>query len=122
MYTESPIGRVDPKIYDLLRNIRKRRKKLSEEVIRDRLLLPLARDVLVEVEQGKLRPVEVEMALTYALGFPLQRGGILHYGQERGWENVVKAMKKLKKQWGERFEPGEVLLEYSQKKGSFFWS
>ncbi len=113
----STLEHVDPKIYDLIKDIRKERKKVEEEVIVDRLLLPLIREAVQCLEEGIVNdPKTLEVALSFGMAFPPGRGGILKYAESMGLDNVVKGLKRLRKNLGERFEPGEILMNYCQKK------
>lgn len=120
LYEKNQPGRVDPKIYDLIKDLRGERTKLEPEIIVDRLLLPMIREAANCLKEEIIsRPMELEIGIVLGLGFPAHRGGLLHYANERGMDSIVKGFKRLKKNLGDRFEPGEILLSYHQRKKQF---
>ena len=72
--------------------------KLADEVIVERLMLPLCLEVIRCFEENIVNSAaEADMALILGLGFPPYLGGALRYVDEMGHQNFMKALDRYKK-------------------------
>ena len=51
----------------------------------------------------------IDLAMVLGTGWAPHRGGPLHYGEQRGWDDVVQALTALAARHGQRFEPCAAL-------------
>jgi len=80
---------------------------ISDEILHQRLFLPMV-DEAVRCLQEKIveHPWQVDFALTYGIGFPAFRGGLLTWArQSMTPAGLTEALEKLASQYGKRFEP-----------------
>jgi 3-hydroxyacyl-CoA dehydrogenase/enoyl-CoA hydratase/3-hydroxybutyryl-CoA epimerase len=60
------------------------------------------------------------MAMIMGTGFPAFRGGLLRYADEIGIGVVVAKIKEFSNNYGQRFEPAELLLKMDQENQIFY--
>jgi 3-hydroxyacyl-CoA dehydrogenase/enoyl-CoA hydratase/3-hydroxybutyryl-CoA epimerase len=80
---------------------------ISDDIIQQRLLLPMV-DEAVRCLQDKIveHPWQVDFALTYGIGFPAFRGGLLAWARQTMTpDRVARELEKLAIGYGKRFEP-----------------
>jgi len=80
---------------------------LSEEVLHRRLFLPMV-DEAVRCLQDQIveQPREIDLALTYGIGFPGFRGGLLTWARDTMTPRVLAGeLESLAQRYGKRFEP-----------------
>ncbi|HEX9155447.1 MAG TPA: 3-hydroxyacyl-CoA dehydrogenase NAD-binding domain-containing protein, partial [Nitrospira sp.] len=80
---------------------------ISDEILHQRLFLPMV-DEAVRCLQDKIveYPWEVDFALTYGIGFPAFRGGLLTWVRETMTPgHVTQQLESLAMKYGKRFEP-----------------
>jgi len=80
---------------------------VSDEILQQRLFLPMV-DEAVRCLHDRIveQPWEVDFALTYGIGFPAFRGGLLTWArQTMSPEQIANALDSLSHRYGKRFEP-----------------
>ena len=71
-------------------------RKISDEEIVQRLVFALVNEGAQIVDDGiALRASDIDMVYLTGYGFPLHRGGPMHYADQVGLFNVVQAMKRF---------------------------
>ncbi len=71
-------------------------RKISDEEIVQRLVYSLVNEGARILEEGiALRASDIDMVYLTGYGFPLWRGGPMHYADTVGLFNVVQAMKRF---------------------------
>jgi len=65
-------------------------------------------------------PVHLDMAMVMGTGFPPFRGGLMHYADSRGSEEIVRTLHVLADRHDERFQPAPLLVRMAEKGESFF--
>lgn len=112
-------GKENPKALDAVEKFRRANPSetglLSDEVIHQRLFLPMV-DEGVRCLHDKIveHPWQVDFALTYGIGFPAFRGGLLAWAaQTMGAEQIRQKLESLTKSYGKRFEPSPELSSRS---------
>ena len=59
---------------------------ISDEEILDRLLLPMINEGAKILDEGiALRASDIDVVYVYGYGWPVYRGGPMHYANSRGW-------------------------------------
>ena len=89
------------------RSVRAEAGRISDEVIHRRLFLPMA-DEAVRCLHDKIveHPWEVDFALTYGIGFPAFRGGLLNWTRQTMTPGqLTEELELLATTYGKRFEP-----------------
>ena len=89
----------DPAVEELIlacsREMGLERRLISDEEIVERCILALTNEGARIVEEGiALRASDVDMVYLTGYGFPLYRGGPMHYADALGLYNVVRAMNR----------------------------
>jgi 3-hydroxyacyl-CoA dehydrogenase len=79
----------------------------SDGILHQRLLLPMV-DEAVRCLHDRIveHPWEVDFALTYGIGFPAFRGGLLTWARENSTPgDITRQLESLASKYGKRFEP-----------------
>jgi 3-hydroxyacyl-CoA dehydrogenase len=104
-------GKENPQALHLIRQYRHAESApggpISDELLHQRLFLPMV-DEAVRCLNDKIvdQPWQVDFALTYGIGFPAFRGGLLAWArQEMTPEQMTHALEALAVTYGKRFEP-----------------
>jgi len=71
-------------------------RKISDEEIVQRLVYALVNEGAKIVDEGiAMRASDIDMVYLTGYGFPLHRGGPMHYADQQGLFNVVQSMKRF---------------------------
>jgi len=71
-------------------------RKIADEEIVERLVYALVNEGAKILEEGiAMRASDIDMVYLTGYGFPLWRGGPMHYADQQGLFNVVQAMKRF---------------------------
>ena len=104
-------GKENPQAVELVRQYRRAQSApsgaVSDDLLHQRLFLPMV-DEAVRCLNDKIvdHPWQVDFALTYGIGFPAFRGGLLAWArQEMTPEQITQALEALSDTYGKRFEP-----------------
>jgi 3-hydroxyacyl-CoA dehydrogenase len=110
-------GKENPQALDLVRQYRRTEPStsgsLSDDMLRQRLILPMV-DEAVRCLNDKIveQPWQVDFALTYGMGFPAFRGGLLTWArQEMTPQQLSRALESLCSSYGKRFEPCSAIAD-----------
>ncbi|HET8721526.1 MAG TPA: 3-hydroxyacyl-CoA dehydrogenase NAD-binding domain-containing protein, partial [Nitrospira sp.] len=110
-------GKENPQALDLIRAYRRHeplsRGPLSDEVLRQRLIFPMV-DEAVRCLKDKIveHAWEVDFALTYGMGFPAFRGGLLAWArQQMTPQQFAERLQSLSNSYGKRFEPCPAIAD-----------
>ncbi len=113
-------GVVNEEIYSFFGG--SKRKKISAELIQERMALVMVNEAVRCLEEEVLRnPMEGDIGAIFGLGFRPFSGGPFRYIDSRGAKDIVEAMLKLKSEYGIRFTPSEMLVRYAEE-GKLFHS
>jgi 3-hydroxyacyl-CoA dehydrogenase len=92
----------------------------KDEIIAAMLSLGINEAALM-IEEGICdRPQDMDLAMIYGTGFPPYRGGILHYADRWGLNNVYQKLIGLEKQYGPRFEPANLIKTMAETGKRFY--
>jgi len=73
---------------------------------RERLVLLMVNEAAMVLEEGLAEDAEaIDLAMVLGTGWVPHRGGPLHYAQQRGIQNCVKALEERAERIGPRFNP-----------------
>lgn len=110
---------VDPEVTALIEQASQvagiERRVISNEEIRDRLILPMVNEGAKLVEEGIVeRASDIDLVWQFGYGWPDWKGGPMHYADSLGAATVVQRLQSLRKVHGERFEPAALLVRLAQ--------
>ncbi len=95
-------------------------KPLDDEAILARLLLPMVLEATRLLEDGIVSsPREIDLCSTFALGFPVERGGLLYWADSLGPRRIVEMLRPLE-HLGPRMHPTKMLLEMAAAGRGFY--
>jgi len=110
----------DPQIYEIL-GVKPTAKKMAEEEILERCLLPMINEAARCLEEGVVASAaEVDLGMIMGTGFPPFRGGLLRYADSLGARTIVDRLKKYEAKFGARFAPSQAILERAQNGKNFY--
>jgi hypothetical protein len=104
-------GHENPQALDVIRQYRRTEPSesgpVSDAIIHQRLFLPMV-DEAVRCLNDKIvdHSWQIDFALTYGIGFPAFRGGLLTWARESMTpDQISQALESLSGKYGKRFEP-----------------
>lgn len=101
-------GEPDLQLEKLLKECRMQNKTPSE-FSPHRLVLPLINEAIRCLEEHVCTAADVDLSVIAGLGFPQDKGGILHYADAVGLDVVLAELVALTQRYGERFWPSPLL-------------
>lgn len=113
-------GQPDPALAEILGPLVRKKEKLSEEQIIQRLFLPMvleASRILAEKKVADAR--DVDLGLIFGTGFPPFKGGLLFWADTLGAAKIIELLKPLES-LGERYHPTPMLLELAKTEHGFY--
>ncbi|WP_372785913.1 3-hydroxyacyl-CoA dehydrogenase NAD-binding domain-containing protein [Phenylobacterium sp.] len=85
-------------------------RKISDEEILERCVYPMINEGAKILEEGKaIRPSDVDVVWVNGYGWPVYRGGPMHYGDQVGAEKVLAKMQQFQATMGDAFKPSALL-------------
>ncbi len=95
--------------------------EVSDAEIIERLLYSMINEgALILAEGIATRPSDIDVVFVHGYGMPRYRGGPMRYGDEVGLKNVVAAMEKYRKRYGDTYwTPAPLLAELAASGKSF---
>jgi 3-hydroxyacyl-CoA dehydrogenase/enoyl-CoA hydratase/3-hydroxybutyryl-CoA epimerase len=113
-------GQVDSEIYKYYGG--NTRKKIDVTEIHHRCAFAMVNEAALCLEEGIIaNPLDGDIGAVFGLGFPPFRGGPFRYVDSIGAKKAVEILKDLEQQFGARFKPAQILVDYA-KKGKLFYS
>lgn len=96
-------------------------RDISDEEILDRCLLPMINEGAKILEEGiAQRASDIDVVYVYGYGWPVYRGGPMHYANSLGLDKVVEKLRHYQQLTGSDFwEPSALLLTLAGKGESF---
>ena len=97
------------------------RKQLDPVEIHDRLTLIMVNEAARCLEEGILSsPVDGDLGAVMGLGFPPFLGGPFRYLDSLGGEAVLAKFGDLARNFGQRFQPAEIIVSHARAQKSFY--
>ena len=92
-------------------------RTLSDEEILDRCILPMVNEGAKILEEGiALRASDIDVVYVYEYGWPVYRGGPMHYANSLGLDKVVAKLRHYHELTGDDFwAPSELLVSLVDK-------
>lgn len=112
---------VDPEVETLIETFRKEKgvtpRSFSDQEIVERCVYALANEGAKILEEGiALRASDIDIVYLNGYGFPLHRGGPMHYAQQAGLFNVVRAIRQFgaTSRRPQAWQPAALLEKHAQ--------
>lgn len=97
-------------------------RPIDDEEILERTIFPMINEGAKILEEGKaIRASDIDTVWITGYGWPVYRGGPMHYGDSVGLAKVVEKLKEYENKHGEFFKPS-ALLEKLAAEGKTFAS
>jgi 3-hydroxyacyl-CoA dehydrogenase len=96
------------------------RRDISDQEILERCIYPMINEGAKILEEGiAIRASDIDVTWVYGYGWPVYRGGPMHYADSIGLDNIVAALRKYREQTGDSvWEPAPLLVKLAgQGKG-----
>jgi 3-hydroxyacyl-CoA dehydrogenase len=101
-------------------HVREKRKVTEEEII-DRLIIPMVNEATWCLEENVVdSPQAVDAATIFGAGFPAFTGGLLRYADSIGARQVVETLTELTERLGPGYAPSETLVRMAEKEEVFY--
>lgn len=97
------------------------RREISNEEIRDRLVLSILNEAALCLQEGLVaNPGEIDMSMIMGTGFPPFRGGPLRLIDQQGVQFIVNQLEYYAETRGPRFAPCDLLKEMAAQNKKFY--
>jgi 3-hydroxyacyl-CoA dehydrogenase len=97
-------------IKDFMAKSGKNARSISDEEILERTIYPMINEGAKILEEKKaIRPSDIDVVWMNGYGWPVYRGGPMHYGDAIGLDKVLAKMKQWQAEMGDDFKPSALL-------------
>jgi len=97
-------------IKDFMAKTGKNARSISDEEILERTIYPMINEGAKILEEKKaIRPSDIDVVWMNGYGWPVYRGGPMHYGDAIGLDKVLTKMKQWQSEMGDDFKPSALL-------------
>ncbi|HVT26304.1 MAG TPA: 3-hydroxyacyl-CoA dehydrogenase NAD-binding domain-containing protein [Rhizomicrobium sp.] len=97
-------------IKDFMAKTGKNARSISDEEILERCIYPMINEGAKILEEKKaIRPSDIDVVWMNGYGWPVYRGGPMHYGDAIGLDKVLAKMKQWQAEMGDDFKPSALL-------------
>ncbi len=127
-YTYGQATTVDEEVASIVRTLSQKYPRGPFSV--ERLLLPMVNEAALCLQEEVSRTADIELAMLAGIGFPQEKGGILHFADTLGIDLILRELEEWSRTLGSRFYPAPLLrrmvkanhLGVKTKKGFFSYS
>ncbi|RXA98609.1 fatty acid oxidation complex subunit alpha FadJ [Yersinia sp. 2105 StPb PI] len=118
-WKKNPGKEVDTSVYTLLGVTAK--AHIGSAVIAQRCTMMMLNEAVRCLEESIIRqPRDGDIGAVFGIGFPPFLGGPFRYMDSLGADKMVKTLKLLAQQYGERFEPCQLLVTMAEQQQRFY--
>ncbi|MGB1204376.1 MAG: 3-hydroxyacyl-CoA dehydrogenase NAD-binding domain-containing protein [Chitinophagales bacterium] len=112
---------INLKVYDFFGGNKDNRTHFKDKEIRRRLMMSMVNEAAHCLQEGIVEnATDADLAAILGLGFPAFTGGPFHYLDNIGSKVALKRLEKLSVLYGKRFEPAEIIREYTENDNKFY--
>jgi len=87
-------------------------RQITDEEILERCIYPMINEGAKILEEGiALRPSDIDVIWVNGYGWPMYRGGPMHYGDQIGLDKILAKMQEFENKLGPQFKPAKLLTE-----------
>ncbi|MGI9285568.1 MAG: 3-hydroxyacyl-CoA dehydrogenase NAD-binding domain-containing protein [Pseudomonadales bacterium] len=92
-------------------------REISDEEILDRCILPMINEGAKILDEGiAIRASDIDVVYVYGYGWPVYRGGPMHYANSLGLDKVVEKLRHYQQASGDEFwQPSQYLVDLAEK-------
>ena len=96
-------------------------REIADEEILERCILPMVNEGAKILDEGiALRASDIDVVYVYGYGWPLYRGGPMHYANSLGLDRVVEKLRAYQQSAGSDFwQPSRYLVDLAESGGRF---
>jgi 3-hydroxyacyl-CoA dehydrogenase len=96
-------------------------REISDEEILERCILPMINEGAKILEEGiAIRASDIDVVYVYGYGWPVYRGGPMHYANSLGLDKVVEKLRAYQQSSGSDFwKPSQYLVDLAEKGARF---
>ena len=96
-------------------------RDISDEEILERCILPMINEGAKILDEGiAIRASDIDVVYVYGYGWPVYRGGPMHYANSLGLDKVVAKLRGYQQSSGDDFwEPSQYLVDLAEKGSRF---
>ncbi len=107
-------------IHDFVAKSGRNPRKIGDDEILERCLYPMINEGAKILEEKKaIRPSDIDVVWVNGYGWPVYRGGPMHYADQIGLDKVLAKLKEFQATMGDAFKPA-ALLEKLAAEGKRF--
>lgn len=101
---------------EIAANLGINQRDINDEEILDRLLLPMINEGAKILDEGiAVRASDIDVVYVYGYGWPVYRGGPMHYANTLGLDKVLEKLRHYQKQTGDDFwAPSPYLVKLAE--------
>ncbi|MBM3489759.1 MAG: 3-hydroxyacyl-CoA dehydrogenase [Alphaproteobacteria bacterium] len=115
-----PDPAVDTLIAEAAESLQIRRRAVSDQEILERCLYPMVNEGARILAEGiAAKPGDIDVIWVYGYGFPVYRGGPMHWADAVGLGRLVDGMRGYAASLGEQWQPAPLLAELAAKGQGF---
>ena len=116
----TPSPEVEKVILDFAKKQGIERRKISDDEILERCVYPMINEGAKILEEGiALRASDIDVVWLNGYGWPIYRGGPMHYGEVVGLPKLLDRLKSYEAEHGEGFRPAALLERLVAERKSF---
>ena len=117
----SPSPEVEKLILEFSEKSGRKRRAISEQEILERCIYPMINEGAKILDEGiAIRASDVDVTWVYGYGWPVYRGGPMHYADSIGLDKVVATLNNYLEMTGDpAFEPAELMVQLAQQDKGF---
>ncbi|MBI4313657.1 MAG: hypothetical protein HY594_02455 [Candidatus Omnitrophica bacterium] len=75
----------------------------------ERLMYGMVNEAVLSLQENVSTAADIDLGVVAGLGYPLERGGILHYADSAGVDNILQGLEAFTREFGFRFHPAHRL-------------
>jgi 3-hydroxyacyl-CoA dehydrogenase len=116
----SPSPVVEQTILDFSARKGMTRRKISDQEILERCLYPMINEGAKILEEAiATRASDIDVVWINGYGWPVYRGGPMHYGESLGLDHVLERLVAYRREFGDDFAPSPLLERLARENGRF---
>ncbi len=116
----TPSPEVEKVILDFAKTQGIERRTIPDQEILERCIYPMINEGAKILDEGiALRASDIDIVWITGYGWPVYRGGPMHYAEEVGLDHVVDRLKAYQAEQGEGFKPSPMLEKLASSGKSF---
>ncbi|WP_265529117.1 3-hydroxyacyl-CoA dehydrogenase NAD-binding domain-containing protein [Sphingomicrobium marinum] len=95
-------------------------REISDQEIVERTLYTMVNEGAKILEEGKAqRASDIDVVWIYGYGWPVYRGGPMHWADSEGLDKIVEGLKRQQDRMGDSFSFSQLLLDKAEKGEKF---